>query len=353
MTRGLDGGSDGRGPVEVCICTHQPRPEVLRHALLALAAQTAGPDAFRVLLVDNGSSPALEEAALAPVRAAGIEARLVREERLGLASARLRAIDETSGRWVVFLDDDNEVRADFVAEGLAFAGAQPDVGCFGGKLLLPEGTRLPRWVRDFTPYLAIKDAGDEPIIGGSLDWGRWEPPGAGAWVRRDVAAAFLSRYRCDSRILELGRRGKERLSSCEDAVMMREAVRLGLRQAYAPRLVLRHHLDPTRFRAGYLVRLLHAYGASLIRLESLVKGRVESPRYAKYYRSPWKFWLLAAAQLWRARKTSLTFGVAMVGHHWGARAAFIEAERGAAALPARRAAAASLVDRLRPKREER
>ena len=341
-------------PVEVCICTHEPRPGVLRRTLSALAAQTANPGTFRILLVDNGCSPALSEAVLETVRGAGVAARLVREERLGLTSARLRAIDETSGDWVLFLDDDNEVRSDFVAEGLAFAAGHPSVGCFGGKLLLPEGMRTPSWVRDFIPYLAIKDAGDDPIIGGSLEWGRWEPPGAGAWVRRDVADAFLRRYRCDPRILELGRRGKTVLSSCEDAVMMREAVRLGLRQAYVPRLVLRHHLDPGRLRAGYLIRLLHAYGASMVRVESLVKGRVESPRYAKYYRSLWRFWMLLFAQLWRARKTSLAFGVAMAAYHWGARAEFVAAERRVRAwvLPGRGPLTAAVLERPDGQRAE-
>lgn len=321
--------------IDVCICTYGPRPEILRRTLAALAAQTAGPRAFRILVVDNGNAPALSEEILSPVRAAGIEARLVREERLGLTVARLRAIAETRGDWLLFLDDDNEVRADFIQEGRDFIAARPEVGCFGGKLLLPEGMVLPRWVRDFVPYLAIKDAGDEVVVGRSREWGVWEPPGAGAWVRREVADSFRRRYGGDPRILELGRRGKKILASCEDSVMMREAVRLDLLHAYNPRLVLHHHVDPTRFRAGYLVRLLHAYGSSHVLVETLVKGRPELPRYAKYYRNPWKFWMLILAQLWRARKTSAAFAVAMAAYHWGARATFAKATVQGGARPSR------------------
>jgi len=313
--------------VDVCICTYNPRAENLGRCLEALARQTCGPGAFRVLLVDNGSTPPLPDELLAPLRAAGIEARLLREDRLGLTSARLRAIAETRGPWLLFLDDDNELRADFVQEGLDFIAAQPDVGCFGGKLLLPEGYRLARWTRDFIPYLGVKDLGSEVITGRSQDWGKWEPPGAGAWVQREVAEAFRRRFGNDPRVLGLGRKGKKVLASCEDAVLMRQAYRLGRLHAYNPRLVLTHHVDRDRFRAGYLIRLLAAYGSSNVVVETLVKGRPDVPKYAKYYRSLWRFWMLGAAQLWRARKTSTTFGLAMLAYHWNARRSFLEASR--------------------------
>src|SRR5512135_205558 len=105
------GPSDGAGVIDVCMCTHAPRLEILRRALSALANQSSGPGSFRLLLVDNATTPPLPEELLEPVRDAGIEARLVREERLGLTAARLRAIAETSGPWILFLDDDNELEA--------------------------------------------------------------------------------------------------------------------------------------------------------------------------------------------------------------------------------------------------
>jgi glycosyltransferase involved in cell wall biosynthesis len=67
------------------------------------------PGTFKVIVVDNGSTPPLCEQVLAPLRDAGHPARLTREIRPGLTAARLHAIARTSAPWMLFIDDDNEV----------------------------------------------------------------------------------------------------------------------------------------------------------------------------------------------------------------------------------------------------
>ena len=61
----------------------------------------------------------------------GITARIVCEPELGLYAARHRAIRETDGDWIIFVDDDNELRPDYVSEGVRFISEHPEVGCFG------------------------------------------------------------------------------------------------------------------------------------------------------------------------------------------------------------------------------
>ena len=314
--------------IDVCICTHNPRPGVLKLVLEALAAQTAAPGTFEVLLVDNNSSPAVGEEALSPLRAAGISARIVREPRTGVAQARFRAISETRREWILFVDDDNELDPAYVEEGLRFVAEHPDVGCLGGKLRLGPGLHPPSWATPFLPYLAVKDAGDRVIKGISQDWGEWEPPTAGAFVRRDVADAYRRRVAAEPRVLALGRAGGDGLASCEDSLMMRQALPLGLLNAYDPRLVLVHHIGQGRFRLRYLLRLMFAYGASHVTLEGLVKGRTEMPGH---YRTLRAFWKVLWHQLKRWRSTSLAFSIAMMGYHWSARSAYLRSSRGGAA----------------------
>jgi FkbM family methyltransferase len=311
--------------IDVLLCTHDPRPGILERALASLARQRGAPGAFRVLLVDNGSSPPLAEALLAPLRGAGVEARLVREAVPGLARARLRGVAETDGRWLLLLDDDNELREDYVAEALRFAEAHPDVGAFGGKLLLPPGLSPPAWTAPFHTWLAIKDAGEEEILGASEDWGPWEPSGAGALVRRDVAEEWRLRFGGDDRTLRLGRTGKG-LASCEDSLLMRQAVRLGLRTAFTPRLVLFHHLDPARFRVRYLYRLMHAYGRSIVELEQLVKGRVSLP---PYYDGRRRFLKTLRGELREWWWRSLPYAVAKIAYHVRARRTYLRLQASA------------------------
>ncbi|HET6413013.1 MAG TPA: glycosyltransferase [Anaeromyxobacter sp.] len=301
--------------LDVVICTHTPRASVLDRVIEALARQTARPPAFRVLLIDNASSPPVAQSVLNPLSRAGIDARIVVEPVLGLPYARLRALAETTSNWVLFVDDDNELAERFVEEGLAFLEAHRRVGAFGGKLLLPSGLALPAWKTPFLTYLGIKDAGDSVLESTSDNWGPWEPPGAGLFVRREVLQAYADRVSRDPRGLLLGRRGNKVLSSCDDSFLVRQAPRLGFALAYVPQLKLVHHLEPHRLRYSMLLRLLVAFGSSLALLDALVhESAIVPPQY--------RGWFRRAVTAWHGyrvgRRRSHRFGLAMVGHHLAA-----------------------------------
>lgn len=302
--------------IDVCLCTHNPRPALFKKVLASIQNQTVGGDAFRFLIVDNASSPAIDESLLAPFKTQGIVARIVREPIPGIARARLRAILETDGEWLLFVDDDNELMPDYLAEGIRLASKYNDVGCFGGKLLLAPDIRPTEWVKPFLPYLAIKDIGQELIIGKSDSWGPWEPPSAGAFIKRSVLALYRQRAISDEDIFKLGRTGKNNLSSCEDSLIMRSAFSIGLANAYNPKMVLYHHLDPKRFNFKYLIRLMYAYGVSHVVLESLLKGPQPIP---DYYLSRKQFLRLLFGAAKGGAQQSLAFGVGMVAYHLGTR----------------------------------
>jgi glycosyltransferase involved in cell wall biosynthesis len=305
--------------IDICICTYNARPGSLRRAIASIAAQQHAAGQFRVLVVDNRSRPAVSRDVLEPLRALGIEARIVREERLGIAPARARAIAETDGEWILFVDDDNEIAPDYVAVGAAFVRAHPEAGCFGGKSLLPAGTRVPRWAAPFLPYLAVIDHGAADIIATREGWGPWEPPCAGAWVHRSVLAEFTRRLARDPRGFALGRRGKRGLGSCEDSLMMRGAIRTGRASAYLPALRLVHHIPPRRLRFGYLIRLLCAFGRSHMVLQSILDGGMPAQ---EDYQGAGAF----CALLWRVARRdcphSVPFALAQIAYHLAARAEY-------------------------------
>lgn len=298
--------------LDVCLCTHNPRQEILTKVLASIQNQTVGENVFRFLLVDNASSPPLSESLLDGFSQKGIFARLVREPMLGIARARLRAIVETDGELLLFVDDDNELTPHYVAEGMRFALVRQDVGCFGGKLLLPPDLQPAGWVRPFLPYLAIKDIGDVPVFGKSASWGNWEPPTAGAFIRRSVLALYKKRADADGTVFKLGRVGGRDLSSCEDAFIMSGAFSLGLANAYNPDLVLYHHIDSKRFAFDYLIRLMYAYGVSNAVLECLLRpdpGSISSGEPC----------LKSVRKLISAATRSVPFGIGMAAYFLGAR----------------------------------
>lgn len=252
--------------VTVCVCTHNPRRDVLMRCLEAIAAQREAAG-FSVLVVDNRSQPPIGSRDIEPLTGAGLPVRVVCEERLGNVHARARAISETDSSWILFVDDDNEIAPDYVANGLRAIAANPELGCFGGRLVLPPEVRVPRWLRPLLPFIAIRDCGDAPVARCEARYGPWIPPTAGAFVRRPVAERYRVRVADDPAVANLGRKGRNGLGSCEDTLMMYGGCDLGYQSGYEPGLRLVHHLDPRRFTLGYMVRLMYGYGRSLVQLE--------------------------------------------------------------------------------------
>src|SRR5215469_8284060 len=66
--------ADGRLILQICLCTHNPRPEILHKVLTALRRQTAS-IAFELVVVDNASTPPIEEWVCRNALGAGIPLR--------------------------------------------------------------------------------------------------------------------------------------------------------------------------------------------------------------------------------------------------------------------------------------
>ena len=80
--------------ISVIICTHNPRPDYLWRALEALKQQTLPKEKWELLLIDNASKEVLSEKWILSWHP---KARHIREEKLGLSHARMRAISESVG----------------------------------------------------------------------------------------------------------------------------------------------------------------------------------------------------------------------------------------------------------------
>lgn len=303
--------------LSVCICTHNPRMAVLALVIESIARQSVPFDDISVIVVDNASSPALDNSVLDPLLQRGVPVKLIQEPTPGLQRARIAALLNTNSDWILWVDDDNELFPDFIQTGLDFIRSHPEVGCFGGKLLLPVTEKYEQWVAPFLPYLGIKDAGNTLLIEKVDHWTDAEPPGAGAWVHRKVLDAYLRRAEMDAVFFELGRVGSRGLASCDDSAMMRGAIRNDMACAYVPSLQLYHHIDTEkRFNFKYLIRLMYAYGTSHVVLERMLNGSQPIPGY---YLSGIKFFRLLLGVFKGGLKQSLAFGIGMVAYHFGMR----------------------------------
>ena len=129
-----------QAPVSVILCTHNPRRDYLSRVLASLRGQTLPAEQWEFLLIDNASRQPLAETWDISWHSCG---RHIRVDELGLTPARLRGIQESSGKLLVFVDDDNLLAPDFLDQATAISAWCPALGVFGAGVLEPEFETQP------------------------------------------------------------------------------------------------------------------------------------------------------------------------------------------------------------------
>lgn len=273
--------------VSVIVCTHNPPPRLLAWALRSLDEQTLPATEFEVIVIDSGSEPPLDRARL-PLRRG---ATLHRERQPGLSRARVAGIRLAHASLLVFVDDDNSLAPDYLANAVAIAAREPGIGAFGGKAMARVPVRIPAWKRGLLDGLGVRDEGDQVITASTDEWGPWEPMGAGMAVRADVAAHFAS----FPGVTTLGRTGTGALSG-DDSLLARLAYRHGYACSYQPSLRLTHAMKRDRLRTWRLARTYYGHGVSAVILERLLGRQVPRPGVAELARE-------LSGRLWRHLRT--------------------------------------------------
>lgn len=250
--------------ISVVIVTHNPRRDILQRTVAALAAQNYSPADWELIVVDNASQPTLRAEEVAPLP---VLVRLVREERLGIAYARWTAIKAAQHEVTVFVDDDNLLYPDYMANAAQFLDTHPEVGALGGHIEAEVEAPLPSWAESHLNLLAIQNLGADTVISkfrrASLSSFPWcSPYGAGLVARTSCLRRYLEMISSGGPT-SIGRIGSSSLAGCDDAEMMlRGVLEAGLQVAYHPALRLTHVIPARRLSFAYLRRLAYQTGVS-------------------------------------------------------------------------------------------
>lgn len=248
--------------ISVIICSHNPREDYLRRTLDGLKAQTLPLKDWELLLVDNASKEPLAKRFDLSWHPNG---RHIREEKIGLTFARLRGIAESKGDLLIFVDDDNVLRADYLQNALKISSGFSHLGAWGGSYI-PEFENEPPV--ELSPFLhgLVTDRIDTPlwakITRGSLAL----PTGAGMVVRRKVATHYRELVLKDPMRMSLGRSGGK-LSAGEDSDMALCGFELNLGAGRFPELELIHLIPAQRLTLKYFERLYEGFAYSGIILK--------------------------------------------------------------------------------------
>ena len=235
----------------------------LGDCLAAIVAMDYPPDRREIVVVDNGSTDRTPEI----VRRFGV--RYIREERRGAVNARNRAIAETKGEILAFVDADCMVTKRWLRE-LVGALADDDAAAAAGELVAyPPSTDAER-------YMARR----KPL------WQQWASARRAPWF---LIGNCAIRHTVFDRIGVLD--PDFAVVGCEDIELSRRFFDAGLKLRYCPRALTFHRHRATA-RTLFTQQLRNGRGQSLVQY-----------RYSS--RLPWGWrqelaaWVDLAGSSWR------------------------------------------------------
>jgi glycosyltransferase involved in cell wall biosynthesis len=237
--------------LSVVICTRNPRLDFLNRVLKALEAQSLERSEWELLVVDNASTEAVAKQVDLAWHSQG---RHLREEKLGLTNARIKGFTEAKGDWVILVDDDNILDADYLKTLAEKIRTHPFLGTIGGSIVGEYAEPLTPISRQYLNWLAVREIRTD--LWSNLPWvSASHPYGAGMAVRRDVIDRYLALVQSDPLRSRLDRVGN-RLWGGGDADMNYTATLMGLGNGVFKDLRLTHIMPPNRLKESYLLHLV-------------------------------------------------------------------------------------------------
>jgi glycosyltransferase involved in cell wall biosynthesis len=237
----------------VIICTRNPRADYFAQVLDGLRNQTLPFDKWELLIVDNASQVPLASSCDISWHPT---ARHVLERELGVAYARRRGIQEAFADLIIFVDDDNVLYENYLAEVIKIGHEWPALGAWGSGCIRGDFeveppvclTKLRPWwlipVREVPAPRWSNVASCEDAI----------PWCAGLCVRKEVGMAYSQV--CDQSSIQITSRQGASLFGGEDIEISFVCCNHGLGVGIFPELKLTHLIPKRRLTEDYLVRMM-------------------------------------------------------------------------------------------------
>jgi glycosyltransferase involved in cell wall biosynthesis len=256
--------------LSVIICTYNPRRDYFMKALDALRRQTLTYSSWELVVIDNRCARPLSDRFDFSWHTG---ARVVREEVAGLTMARLRGIRESTGKLLVFVDDDNVLDPDFLEIALQTLERRSFLGSWSGQCRPGFDEHPPEWTRRYWGNLAIREFEKDvwsnvPRLSESM------PCGAGLCVRREVALHYMDLHESGKRSFQFDRNEKSLISG-GDNDLAGCACDIGFGVGLIASLKLTHLIPPERLTEDYLSRLAEGihYSSTLLDSEYGIRAR--------------------------------------------------------------------------------
>ena len=244
--------------ITIAVCTYR-RPLMLKKCLDSLICQKIPKINYEILVIDNcpkENSQYIVRKILNEYQNQTI--RYYIEPTLGTTHARNRAIRESRGEWIAFIDDDE------VAEKSWLLNLKNSALCydensylFGGKIVLDfDLSQLPWLPPKFYGYFSHVDHGEETKI---LDLQKEEYIlTSNMFFKKAALKGILFQE-------DLGHKGYME-GGGEDIRFVQDLDKIGIMQVYIPKAIVKHYVTLERLKPNQLLTRLFSTGVNQITL---------------------------------------------------------------------------------------
>jgi len=240
--------------IDIAICTRN-RAEALRQTLDSLVTmKTPSSVELRFLVVDNASDDHTKSVVQSYFDQLNLS--LFHEPNLGLSFARNHAIDQATGNWLIWTDDDVQVDSHWLTAYTEAIQEFPDSTFFGGPIEPVFTPRQPSWIRE--NWEKLKGCFAERQLGEtSFRFTTTQLPyGANFALRTDTQKQHPFST-------DLGRRG-DSFAGYEEINLFHSLLEKGHQGHWIPRARLSHVIGPERQTATYIRNYFIGQGRMLV-----------------------------------------------------------------------------------------
>ncbi len=230
--------------VSLIICTYT-RAESLRDTLNSLLLLDLKDINFELIVVDNNSKDNTKDVVMNFSKIADFPVKYHFEHRQGLSFARNTGIEQSSGEYLFFTDDDVIPEPDWIIKTLDGFSEFDCTACGGYIAPIWLGEKKPEWLSEiFYGFVAIKTDKQGPK---QLDLSSDMPFGANMAFKRTV----FEKYGLFN--VERGRKGNN-LASGEDGELFERLIKANESVYYFPDSKVKHKVEEFRQKKSYFRR---------------------------------------------------------------------------------------------------
>jgi glycosyltransferase involved in cell wall biosynthesis len=244
----------------IVICTYNPDERLLKRCLNAVYNLDTAGITMELLLADNSS--------LIPVEGLPYVREYVRKipsmktimvAVQGVNYARIAAVSEAKGKYIIYFDDDNEPASNYLQELKKLNAKYPQVAALGpGDVTVDFIDGIDKSIESYA-RIAFRERHEETIkFSRVCEWQPCYPFGSGLCTYTVLLKEYINLLR-QGKFTMPGRKDKE-LTSGEDMQMVLLCISKGYFAGVSPTLQIKHIIPKARANDKYLQRLVYGTG---------------------------------------------------------------------------------------------